>query len=579
MSLAARAEAVRVLEKAMGDLQALADSTETEIESVARAFAALTASTDAILNLAASIVACIESDSVSSILPTVRTLGTAARQLIGERLQVTAGILETVTQQVQLLRQLSSAAEGQSAIALKIRALSFLTSIEVARLGDAGGDLQFLTRELSDFSQSLTGDTLDLCQQTGGRRVVVEEARAVLVAELPQFREKLTRIEAELGNDLASLGATLTELSQAPVRFRTYVEDIAVQIAGVVTAVQAHDITRQQIEHVQQSFALISTTLRGAQNPEPFVALEMTQAFAGLTIQIYQLRAIKETMASWASQIRTCMGGILRISASEVAAIGAAILKQEREVSSQLAHIERLECESQAYGERIQHAVGELSTLMELVGGHLKKSRSVRDRLQLLTFNSIIKARHLGTLARPILAIAQGIEGTSAEWTLITDQSVRSMQQVLALVKQTNDVMESFSEDSNRSLRAAQTQTRTGLESLRTAAAFAATQAVKMNGATEKMQTKIAEVGKTGALLHSCFGRFDAVLAEIEGVKCWLESDYPQVRERCDAAEIEKLFSASYTNEMERKVLRAALGGTVLPVVEPGLAGNSVELF
>ena len=33
-------------------------------------------------------------------------------------------------------------------------------------------------------------------------------------------------------------------------------EETAQQIAGVVAAIQAHDITRQQIEHVQQSLGI-----------------------------------------------------------------------------------------------------------------------------------------------------------------------------------------------------------------------------------------------------------------------------------------------------------------------------------
>ena len=580
MSVAAKAEAVCILEKAMGDLQALSDSTEIEMGSVAKAFAALTGSTDAILNLAAAIVACVESESVSSILPKVRTLGAAAQHLIAKRLQVTTGVLETVARQVQLLRELSSAADSQGAIALKIRTLSFLTKIEVARLGLAGGDLEYLTHDLADFSQSLSGDTRDIAGHTDDRRSAVEEARSLLAAELPRLRQKLTGIEADLGNDLAALDSNLTELARAPVQFRKYVEEIAAQIAGVVTAVQTHDITRQQIEHVQESLALISTALRDDDDSTRGAALEMDQAFGGLTIQLYQLRTIKETVANWASQIRTCMGGILRISASEVGGIGPVILQQERDVSSQLAHIERLEGESEAYGERIQGAVGELSSLMELVGEHLGRSRSVRDSLRLLTFNSIIKARHLGTRARPILAIAQNIEETSAEWAQITDHSAKSMRQVLTLVKQTNAVMEAFSEASNQSLRQAQTQTRTGLEGLREAAAFAARQGEELKTATDKMQAQIAEIGTTSDLLDSCFGRFDAVLAQIEGVKQLLKIGHPQVRDHGDAAEMEELFASFYTTEIERDVLRAALRGAVLPVArQPALAGNNVELF
>ncbi len=70
-------------------------------------------------------------------------------------------------------------------------------------------------------------------------------------------------MEVDLGNALAVVDSSLTQLSRTPVQFRTCVEDVAQQIAGVVAAVQAHDITRQQIEHVQEGFALISAKMRG----------------------------------------------------------------------------------------------------------------------------------------------------------------------------------------------------------------------------------------------------------------------------------------------------------------------------
>src|ERR1019366_6314342 len=207
------------------------------------------------------------------------------------------------------------------------------------------------------------------------------------------------------------------------------VEDIAQQIAGVVAAIQAHDITRQQIEHVQEAFVLMAPRMGDAENSENGADRELPRVYGGLTIQIYQLRTIKETVASWTSQIRTCMGDIMRVSTSEVVGIGPMVLEQEREVSSQLAHIELLERESQAYSGRIQSNLGGLSNLMQLVSEHLQRSKSIGDRVRLLAFNSIIEASHLGTQANAILAISKSIKEASAEWNQITDQSGQAMQE------------------------------------------------------------------------------------------------------------------------------------------------------
>ncbi|MGB8012750.1 MAG: hypothetical protein WCF68_14140, partial [Terriglobales bacterium] len=407
----------------------------------------------------------------------------------------------------------------------------------------------------------------------------IAQTRRVLLAELPRMREDLVRIDADLGNALALVDASLTQLSSTPAQFRACVEDIARQIAAVVAAIQSHDINRQMNEHVQEAFALISARLIAVGDSESDVAEELPRAYAGLTIQIGQLKTIEDTVAQWTSQIKTCMSDILRVSTSEVFGIGRAVLEQEQQVSSQLACIERLEFETQADSERTQHSVAGLSQLMQFVGEHVKRAESVRDRLRLLAFNSIIEASHLGTKADAILAISQSIKEISMEWSRITDQSARVLQEIFRLVKETNAVMEAFSESSSAQLREAQAETKTGLDSLRNAAKFTARQAHEMQSANEEMQTKIREIGKTGESLDACFGRSAAVLAEIEALRIHLENGHPGVRHGYDAKEVEQMFSAFYTTELEREVLRAALQGGGSTVARMVLTGNSVELF
>lgn len=571
---------IAALEKAQADLRDMSVIVEREIAKVATAFESLAGDADSILNLAAAIVACVEDENISSVLPKVQSLGNAARKFIRERLQATTGILETVATEMNLLRELAVFTRGQRTIALETQALSVLTNIEAARLGAVGDEFQFLARELADFSKTLSVDTQELSSQTDARRAAIEETRGVLSAELPALREKMIGVEAGLSSDLAMLDARLSQLSGTPVSFKTSVEHSAQQIAGVIAAVQAHDITHQQVEHVEEAFALIAIRLgtagadaRNADDPE------LPRAYAGLTIQIYQLKTIRNTVAGWTSQIRSCIEGILRVSASEVMGIAPQVLEQEREVAAQLAHIEMLERESQSYGMKIQRTLGGLSNLAQLVSEHKRKSQSARECLELLGFNSIIQASRLGAQAGAILAIAKCIKKLSADWSDITNKSGHVMSDIQNLVERTNQVMAAFSEDSNKMLLDAQRETAVGLGNLRNAAEFAAAQAHKMNVVTGKMQEKSGEVSEIGNLLDSCFARMDSILTEIERIRRQLEIEHPDLKDRYDAADVEKLFATSYTTEVERHVLHAALCGAALPLPQQTFSGNSVELF
>ena len=70
------------------------------------------------------------------------------------------------------------------------------------------------------------------------------------------------------------------------------------------------------------------------------------------------------------------------------------------------------------------------------------------------------------------------------------------MEEILALVKNTNQLMTAFSESSNQALREAQLQTQASLEKLRSTAASAAGQAGQMKTIAERMQAKIVKMGK-----------------------------------------------------------------------------------
>ena len=132
---------------------------------------------------------------------------------------------------------------------------------------------------------------------------------------------------------------------------------------------------------------------------------------------------------------------------------------------------------------------------MQLVRDHLRRSKSIRDSLQLLTFNSIIEATHLGSRANSILALARHIEAISSEWRQISDEAAAAMSELMKLVDSDNTNTVGSDEDISRHLIEAQAQSRTSLENLRKTAQFAATQAQHMHRATEQMRTQIDEVG------------------------------------------------------------------------------------
>ena len=57
------------------------------------------------------------------------------------------------------------------------------------------------------------------------------------------------------------------------------------------------------------------------------------------------------------------------------------------------------------------------------------------------------------------------------------------------------------------------------------------------------------------------------------------ETESSNIRSGYKTSDMSRLFSASYTTEIEREVMHAALNGTPLPIAQQILSGNEIELF
>jgi methyl-accepting chemotaxis protein len=566
----AEAAAPCVLRSLEDTLQAVLVDAEREMELLGHDFEGLARETSRVLDAAGAIVGCAEGERMASVLPRVQQLGTAATNFIRQRLEATEGILDTVKAEAGLLEQLTHLTRGQKGIVKETEMLRVLTNIEVARLGEVGASFQYLAHELDDFSRSVAESTNELTRHTDERRKAVEETRRTLAAELPEMREGFGRIQASLENALSVVDRTLGQMFETPVRFRGCVEEVAGRVAGVVAAIQAHDITRQQIDHVKEALGMIAAGLEeeGASGS----ALR-----AGLTIQNYQLRNVQETVGGWLAQIRSCLHGIADIAASEIMSLSAVMVGQESALAAQLTHIESLEEECEAGDAKVQTSFAGISGLMQLVSEHLARSKSVRDRLQLLMFNSIIEASHLGTQADGILEISTSIKRISAVWGEITAQSEGATHRIGTLVDESRSTLETFSEGGYAGLREARSGTEEGLEILRQAAHCADLRGREIEAAVERLQARIAEIGGKSDRLGAGFRRLDQVLEAIDRARQELDEEGPHGS--FDAQAVERQFGAHYTTEMERVVLRAALDGGPLPAAQQSFAGNSVELF
>jgi hypothetical protein len=576
-AIAAKESARERMQIARERLASMTDASDPEIGLLAGTFEALAGESSKILSLTSAIVEHIEDDNVKSVLSLVQALSSAGIRFVESRLEATHGILEVAAAEMKLLRSLSKATRAQSGIALRTKVLAMMTNIEMGRLGSSGRAFEYLAGDLSRFSKMLSENTDELERRTDARRIAVETTNRVLASEVPCLAGKLVCIRAELSNDLRLLEAGLAQLESIPAQFKSGVEEIAEQIEGAVAAIQSYDITRQQIDHVQKAIAHMAIEIRGG--CESKNSQEHARTRLVITIQIYQLRQIRDTVVNWMSRIRDCLERMLRVSASDLAGISQIVNERERDISARLAHIDSLERESRTQSGMIRRAVGEHSTLLQLIDEQGKQASLTRQTLHMLSLNTIVEADWLGEQANAVLEIGGGISDLSLEWSRITGQSGHVLREISELVERIDVLMTAFSEAQEQQLHQAKVHAQAGLHRLHAISEFAAAKACDIELGLQAMKVMARETTKSVDVLDASYRQLDEILNHLYEVQLQFEADSPEALCEIDREEMKRYFSASYTTEVERQVLQAALGGTALPPLQQSLEGNGVELF
>jgi hypothetical protein len=563
------------IEHARALLESVLTTTGEDIRAVATQFENLAAKVESVLKLTSTIVDCVREDWMQSIVPMARTLDAAARRFITERVESIAAIGMVFTGEAGMIENLLTLTAEQRSIAREGKTLGVLASIEVARLGVDGCRFEYMARELAEFSAMVSSGADEVRTEAVQRHASLIDRRRKLNLSFQRRREYFSNIESELGNAIAAMETALAQLAHIPADFQQCVAVIAADISSVVEAVQMQDATRQQTEHVLGALIRVSEEIESS--GPPYNGVDARSSVI-LNVQGLQIENARSTTEEWISKINRCLENILNVSSSDVVDIGARILAQEHCLSTQLAHIERLERECEADDADIENCLGGLGELMRITKTHLEHSRLARDRMRLLNFNSMIEARHLGSQATSVLEITRNIGRISTGWSELTDRSGDTLEAMLTSSARADEAHRTTTRASKADLGNAQKQSQVGLRALSHAAVIANCNGEKIEVAVAALHNEIAALGRIAERLMRSVTTLAKARGEIDQAAEVRRSSVADLKES-ERKQIETECTAAYTCELERRILRAALFGEAMPA--EGAAGtfNDVELF
>lgn len=343
--------------KVIGELEELNRSTERDFLRIGESLMSIYGQIQTLAEDTSALAQSLcgqESARAAESLSAILTSATAAQESIAkDDLQLTD--LQKTSLSVQ-----NAFSEFRKSVP-KFRALGALTRIEAARLGQAGAEFGTLVEELKSLHDGIQ-DRVD----------GVHDASAALGRQIQSSLDDASRADREQARTLPTLISEILQSLEAfqnrsrsshelTGRLAQEVSSIAEAVAQLVSSIQFHDITRQQIEHV------IDALRPWAQEAPAVDAQPGESRGAILSLQCGQLERAE---ALFARSIETIDGSLEQLSSRMTA-----MASQTKDLFAPTD----LESSSFVKMERLLSRVLKMSTSASV---HVQASSSAADKLQ-----------------------------------------------------------------------------------------------------------------------------------------------------------------------------------------------------
>jgi methyl-accepting chemotaxis protein len=386
-----------LLQKVQGGLAGVTTSSEGVFLLVGERLMDLQLKARELANQTTSISELLSSDEGSPEV--LRNLLTAAQR--GYQGDDTVVRIQEIQENVKAIHQ---AIQAIDPIANVFQVLGVTTRIESARF-DAGATFV-------DLAQAVTALSRQIREQIGN---ISDSAAALLdttcraaeeVRSLAQkFRDNLGPLASQTNAELLKIHDRRSQVSQASKRLAERFEGISRAVGDVVTALQSHDIVRQQIEHVLDAF-------------RPLDRLDVSESCVTdiARLQAAQLNNSQTTFETSIEQIRDALVRI-ELKIGEVADESARLLGQSSNgdaafssnIQSDLGGILVILESNVAADRRLSITADAVHERVSEISRTIDEARAIGANMQFIALNATIQAVRLGPDGAALRIVAQTI--------------------------------------------------------------------------------------------------------------------------------------------------------------------------
>ncbi len=307
--------------------------------------------------------------------------------------------------------------------------MAALARIETAHLGAAGLDLGNLADEFRVAGEGIRSRVQHILNGTTMLERRIEAALKDVASFDERSRHALDSLLVTATQGLNEFQAQQEKSAQGALRLASESAAIAKSISDLVTALQTHDITRQQVEHVVDSLRQLGDANDPIDKTLALVHLQTAQLENASRAFASAVSRMDRDLEEIASRIGRMVAESANLLGSPATSEGSFLAQMEdcfraiRSASADRAHLE---------SDTTKAFSGLEETLHNLTTSAAEIHR-VELQLRWLAINAAINAAHIGVPGEPLNAIAAAMHGLLADCeksSSAADRSIGSISQI-----------------------------------------------------------------------------------------------------------------------------------------------------
>lgn len=257
-----------IIVPAIDTLRRMAGTTEDEFLQIGSRLQSFYQRSADISGMANQLVSVVSGENVFSLTLRLQQIISDMEEYLANARTRSNESCSTLEQVQVLLEKLSAPMEGFQKMNKSLRMLSISTKIESARLGEVGSGFVNLAMDVEKLSHQVNEKSAAILAH---RQLLATMIAANLTNVRSSEADQDVKVKSIL-RDTASSMQELVSVNERCTQFGIVVAAISAEVTGsiseVVSSMQMHDMTRQQLEHVVEALERLSDELAGAKVSE-----------------------------------------------------------------------------------------------------------------------------------------------------------------------------------------------------------------------------------------------------------------------------------------------------------------------